>query len=424
MILYARSMNAPAIECVGLNRLAIVYSNGFTNPQQAVTLLEQAGAVAAQSGDRRGMAETEWNLSTAARMMQDTSAARHHGEQALTIARELRHPQLLARCLNSLAYVYARLHQWERVATYADEARELYGTVGNRVLEMDSLRLIAWSQVYFGQPEASLRNLQEALAFSQQIDNVWGQAECAWRMAQSLLDVGRYGEAIRLAKQGVEQARMVGQPTMIALALSTWGTIQRTVMALEPARQTLLEALAEHEEKQLSGFQDWGLAELCALYAQSGNWRQAHLYAKQNARLMLDDSLPPMSLAGWREIEALLRGGDADLARAEVERLNSLAGDNKRYQLLALRCKAVLARWDEDFDTAIRHLRAARALAQDVGYLGHEGSILAVLGSLYEERGDDAAAEEARQNAASIAHRLAKSIDDPDLRAGFLAANT
>ena len=423
MLLYARSINAPAIECLGLNRLAIVYMNGSANPQQAVALLEQAGAVAAQSGDRRGMAETEWNFSTAARMMQDTYTARHHGEQALAIARELRHPQLLARCLNSLAYVYARLHQWERVATYANEARHLYGTVGNRVLEMDSLRLVAWSQVYSGQPEASLRNLQEAMDFSQQIDNVWGQAECAWRTAQSLLDVGRYGEAVRLAKQAVKQARMVGQPTMIALALSTWGTIQRTIAALEPARQTLLEALAQQEEKRKSGFQDWALAELCALCAQSGDWRQAHMYAKRNAPLILDDSLLPMSLAGWREIEALLRGGDGDLARAEVERLDSLVGDNKRYRLIALRSKAVIARWDEDFDTAIRHLCAARALAQDVGYLGQEQSILAALGNLYEERGDGTATEEARKNAATIAHRLAESIQEADLRAGFLAAN-
>ena len=36
-----------------------------------------------------------------------------------------------------------------------------------------------------------------------------------------------------------------------------------------------------------------------------------------------DESLLPMGLTDWYETEALLRGGDSDLARAEVERLRN-----------------------------------------------------------------------------------------------------
>jgi DNA-binding SARP family transcriptional activator/tetratricopeptide (TPR) repeat protein len=424
MIDYARSIHAGTVECLGLNHLATVCINGLKDRQRAVMLLEQAGSIAEQNGDRRGLAETEWNLSAAARMAQDTYAAQHHGERALTIARELHHPQLLARCLNGLAYVNARLRRWDRVEVYAREARDIYATAGNRVLEMDNQRLIAWSQAFLGYPEASLDVLREALDFSQQIENVWGMAECRWRMAQNLLDLGRYGEAVMLAPQAVGQARLVGQPTMFVMALTTWGAVQRTMKAWDAARDTLLEALAEYSDKVLTGFQDWILSELCTLSAQNGDWSQAHTYARQNAQLMWDDSLLPITMAAWYETEALLRGGDGDLARAEVQRLRALAGDNKRFRLVASRCMAVLAAWDRNFDAAIRHLCVALALAQDIGYLGQEQSILVALGDLYEEQGNDSAADEARGKATTITRRLAESINDPHVRATFLGGNT
>ncbi|MGD2049309.1 MAG: BTAD domain-containing putative transcriptional regulator, partial [Chloroflexota bacterium] len=346
MIVNAQTIGATAMECLGLNRLATVYINGFKDPQQAISLLEQARGVAEGSGDRRGLAETEWNLSLAAHNEQKIYLARDHGERALSIARELGHPQLLARCLNSLAYIHGYLRQWDTAELYAQEASELYAAAGNRILEADSQRVVGWSQIYAGRPQDSLTTLRETYAFSQQVENLWGEAECAYRLALTQLELGRYGEAIKLARQGVEQARKVGIPAMVILALSTLGTVQRTVMALASARQTLLEVLEESTEKGLTGFGDWISAELCALYAIAGDWDQAHVYTRQTLQFRQDETLLPMSFAGWYEIEALLRNGESDLARAEVERLGKVVGHNKRYRIPLLRSLAVLAQWD------------------------------------------------------------------------------
>jgi DNA-binding SARP family transcriptional activator/predicted ATPase len=424
MIAYSRTIGAPALECLGLNRLATVTINGFKDPQQAIALLEQARAVAEQSGDRPGLAETEWNLSLAARMQQETYLARQHGEQALAIARQLGHPQLLARCLNSLAYVHSRLRQWDTVEVYATEARDLYAAAGNRILEADSQRVAGWSQIYSGRTRESLTTLRETFAFSQQIENLWGEAECAWRLALALLELGRYGEAIRLARQGVKQARMVGQPMMVVLALSTWGAVQRTVMALEAARETLLEVLAESAEKGLTGFGDWALAELCALHALAGDWGQAHAYARQTLQAREDEALLPMGLTGWYETEALLRGDDDDLARTEVKRLGEILGHNRRYRIPWLRSLAVLAEWEGDTDLAITQLQAAATLAQEIGLPGEEWSILGALGTLYADQGDQAKAERAWKASAGIVLSLADSIEEEELRAGFLGADT
>ncbi len=423
MIAYAQTIEATTIECLGLNRLATVYINGFKDLQQATTLLEQARTVAEQSGDRRGLAETKWNLSMAAHNEQKSYLARQHGEEALAIARQLGHPQLLARCLNSLAYVCAQLRQWDTAEVYANEACDLYAAAGNRIMEADCQRMVGWSQIYAGRPRDSLATLQETLAFSQQIENLWGEADCTWKLALALLELGHYGQAIKLARQGNKQARLVGLPIMVLLVLSTWGVAQRRVMALESARETLLEVLAESTEKGLTGFVDWILAELCAVYALAGDWGQAHAYARQLLQARKDESLLPMGLTGWYEIEALLRGGDSDLARAEVERLGKLVGEHKRFRLPLLRSQAVLAQWDGDIDQAIGHLQAAAALAQDVGLPGEEWFILGALGALYTDRGDQAKAQQAWNDSAAIILRLAETIDEADLRAGFLAAD-
>jgi DNA-binding SARP family transcriptional activator/predicted ATPase len=422
MIAYAEAIGAAAMQCLGLNRLATVYANGFKDTHGAIALLEQALAIAQQSGDQRGLAETEWNLSVATRMQNKPHLARQHGEQALAIARQLGHPQLLARCLNSLAYIHSLLRQWDMVEAYAKEARNLYAAAGDGILEADSQRVVGWSQIYTGRSRSGLAILQETFAFSQQIENLWGQAECAWRLACALTELGRYSEAIELARQAVKQARVVGQPPMIMMALLTLGTVQRTLMAFEAARMTLIEALAKSAEKSLTGYRDWALAELCALHASSGDWGQAQIYARQTLQSIQDELLMPLSFSGWYLTEALLRGGDGDLARAEVERLGKILGDNRRFRIPWLRSQAELAQWDSEPERAITHLQAAAALAREIGLPGEEWSILAALGSLYASQGDHAEAQRARQASAAILLNLADSIGEQELRAGFLAA--
>ena len=419
MIAYAQAYEVTTLECLALNRLATIYINGFRDQQKANTLLEQARAIAESTGDQQGLAETEWNLSLAARSKEDTTRALQHGEQALAVARQLGHPQLKARCLGELSYVYIQLRRWDTVEIYAKEASQLYAATGNRVLEADSQRVFGWSQMYYGRPQESLNTLQATFAFSQHIENLWGEADCVWRLALTRLELGAYSQAIKLAQQGVQQTQTVGHPVMIELALSTWGTTQRTLMALDAAQATLSDLMVESTEQDF--IMDWALAELCAVRGLTGDWDQAHGYAKQRLQFRGDEPLLPVSLTGWYETEALLRGGDGDLARAEVERLGEIVGDNRRYRLLLLRSQAVLTQWD-DPTQAIGYLQTALTLAQEIGLPGEEWSILGALGQLYAEQGDQAKARWAYKASAGIILRLAETIDVEDLRVGFLAA--
>lgn len=423
MITASRTLGAAAMECLGLNRLATIYIHGIRDRQHAIVLLEQARTVAEENGNRRGLAEVEWNLALAARFVNDAHLSRHHGEQALTIARELEHPQLVAHCLNLLSYIYTNLRQWETAEACASEAYQLYAATGNQVLAADSQRMVGWAQIFSGRPQEALATLLETFAFSQQIENLWGETDCAYKLALTWLELGDYGQAIRLARRAVEQARKMSIPGVLGLALSIWGSVQRTIMAIEPARVTLLElATKPPDQSILAGLRDWTPSELCTIHALANDWVQAYGFAKQVLQFRGDDSLLPVGFSGWYETEALLRGGDGDLARVEVERLDKIVGDNKRYRLPLLRSQAVLAQWDGDLKQAIGHLQAALALAQEIDLPGEAWSIQGALGGLYAEQDEQAQARQAYKAATAIVLQLGETINEEDFQVGFLTA--
>ncbi|MEM7798855.1 MAG: AAA family ATPase, partial [Chloroflexota bacterium] len=122
MITYARSIPAPAMECLGLNLLATVQTNGMGDREQALAILEQARSVAKENGDKLGLAETELSLSRALAFGNDSVGGLGHVKKALGMARNLEHPDLLARSLSVHAMIDIQLRRWPLAAAHANEA--------------------------------------------------------------------------------------------------------------------------------------------------------------------------------------------------------------------------------------------------------------------------------------------------------------
>lgn len=423
MIAAAQAIESPAMACQGLNQLATIYYLKFNKGEDAVALLERALTIAKQDGNQRGLAETELNLAMAAYQNHNHHLTLHHAERALAVARNLAHPSLMARQMSILAYVALQRREWEKVESYAAEASRLYTESGMLVLAADSDRNLGFGQLLSGKPQEALGTLEETAVFSQHIENLWGEAECAWKLAFTRLELGHYGQAIRLAKAGVEMTRKLGIASAIDLSLIIEGMVQRKTMSLEAAQATLQATVVAAETRQIIEIIfDWTLAELCATHAQAGDWGQASAYAQQRLQMREDDSLLPMGLSGWYDTKALLHSGHDELARAEVARVARVVGGNRRYQLPLLRSQAVLAQWNGDVAQAIGHLQAALALAQEIGLKGEEWPILGELGRLYAAQGEMVQAREAYGEAGSVIHRLAETIDQDDFRDDFLAA--
>ena len=338
----------------------------------------------------------------------------------MAIARELEHPQLLGLCLKQLSYAYVHQRQWDLVELYAVEAQQRYQTAGNLVLAANNQPLLGACQQVTGRLWDSLATLAETLAFNQKTANVGGQAECAWFLALARLELGHYGTAIRLAKEAVKQARATKLPRFISIANTVLGMVHRTLMDLDLAKQIQFSIVEASAEEEVDPYPDRTMSELCAIHALTGDRHQAHSYAKKGVEFLAGSGLPPISLIGWHKTEALLRGGDDGLARAEVARLAGIVGNNRRFQLPLLRSLAVLAQWDGALETAVSHLEAALNLAQEMELPGEEWPIWCELGGLYAEQGKEAMAQQAYKDAAAIIHRLAETIDEEALRVGYL----
>jgi hypothetical protein len=162
-------------------------------------------------------------------------------------------------------------------------------------------------------------------------------------------------------------------------------------------------------------------SEMCVDCALGGDWEAACHYAHQSLAAH-NHSLLHGGLYHWYVTEALLRGGDLALARADAQRFGQQFGHSRRYQIPYRRCLAVLAQWEGDMGQAIEHLTIANTLTEAMSLPGEQWQILAMLEELYRSSGKQTKADEVVERAAEIVQALAAKIDDENLRVGFLAA--
>ena len=197
--------------------------------------------------------------------------------------------------------------KWEQVQTHATEAQQQSTAANNLDLAAESERLLGHSQMYLGRPQESAVTLQATLAFSQQIENLWGQIESGRMLAYTQLELGHYGQAIKLVRQAIKQAHAVGQEGITKFALITWGIVQRAMMDLEGAKKTFLTVLAEYTKQgSIKYSQAWVREELCTIHALADAWGQAHHYARMVVEARGATQRLPMSLTFWFRVEALL----------------------------------------------------------------------------------------------------------------------
>jgi tetratricopeptide (TPR) repeat protein len=207
------------------------------------------------------------------------------------------------------------------------------------------------------------------------------------------------------------------------IALYAAGNAHQAVMGLEEAHTMYQEAL----DVAAALPRPWSLlmvSRLCANRALAGDWEAAHRYALDSVAIR--DAAPArlmwLDFVRYHELEALLRGGEEELAREGVKRLGERMGGNRRFRLVHLRMLAVLDGWDGRTREALAHLREAATLAQEIGLPGELWQIWEAIGELYEQRGEPEEASAAFSLAASILERLAGEIEDEALKQGFLSA--
>ncbi len=390
-------------------------------------MLKQVLPVAAQDGSAQGLAKTQWyramiDLSTA-----QLAVAATHGERALALARQSGQADFIVQSLDALAAVKMQLGAWEEHEHLVTEAHALYVTMRDRAMEADRLCLLANAHLHCGRPQAGMMRARNALSISQEIENAWGQVNAIHELTAGLLDGGALTEALEMALRAVIRARALVQRSaranaLLLRSLIQLGGIYRALQASLAAREVDMEALQINEAIASRPYTPVVTTVLCADYALSGEWSEAHSYARQAAVVDGSRVVPYAGMPRWSVPEALLRGGDITLAEQYIGHLGAHPGDGRRDRIEYLRAVAGLARWKGQLEQVRTHLEEARVLAEESSLPGELWQIEAALADLYASRGEQLSAVRACVQAATVLRELGGKVEDEVLRANFLAA--
>lgn len=348
------------------------------------------------------------------------SYALDRAEEALALAQGLGRDDFVANSLFSLALLGAWAGRWDGVADRTAEARSLFAAAGDRAMEAEGLTLSAWSAVVLGRPQEALRFGRGRLAATRELGDQDIHLADSHGLVVALLEVGEYEEALSVARRAVEAARSLGSPPRLFVSLVMLGDAERALFRLDEARAAYREMAGVVVIPQYRALVH---SKLCAVSSLAGDREEAHARARRavevRGEVVLQLSEP---LHRQDEIEALLRGGDGDIARRETERFGERVGENRRLRVSHLCALAVLAKWDGDPPGAAAHLRAAESLSAEIGLPGELWRVGAGLGEIHEARGSPEEARSSFAGAAGVLRGLAARIGDERLRAGFLAA--
>ncbi|MCZ7568770.1 MAG: AAA family ATPase [Ardenticatenaceae bacterium] len=414
----AQTANQVDLTCTALNRLATVAVHAY-DFATAVGYLQQALRLAEEYNHKPGRAEAEWNLAQLYHHRFDFKQSLIRSRRTLELARELGDEALAAGSVNSLAYAQMLLGQVSVGEATMIEARDRYARLGNKALEADCLTAIAAAQIWQGRIQDGIETARAAEAICAAIDNPWGHIYSRVWLATGLLDRGEYEAALAVAQAGQNQARLYNLPPMGIFIALVLGRIYRTLGQVVAAYETHQAAFALNEQVKSDVHVAFISAELCADCVLAGNWAEATTHARQALAYRKYDVLPLVISARWLETEALLRGGEVELARTDVRRWGKLVGSIPRLRVGHLRSLAILAGWEGDAERAIDHLQAAFTLAEQIGLPGEEWQILAKRGELYKASGDEEKRRQALAQATKIIQVLATKIDDENLKHGF-----
>ena len=444
----------PGVQCAALNRLAIFEAQRSFDAPKALELLERAREVAGEG--TRELAETEWNLSQMHGYAWQPEEAISHGERSLTLSRKLGLAELEARNLCTLAWSCSYVGLWEECVSYAEGSRALYARLGEEApgsetrsvgaltpqviyagsppseflyaknMEAVCLSLLAIGEVNFGRPRRGLEAGRKAVEISEGTKNNWTYQAGLMNTSHNLTDLGEYEEALEFARESAAVARRLPPPMLRFYSLTTLGNVLQGFLRLDEARRAYEEALriAESAPVRQEPYRIISVAKLCANRVLAGEWAAAHGYARDaiGTRDRVPTRLIWIDFSRHHETEALLRGGDEELAREDVRRLGERVGSNRRFGLVHRRMLAALHRWDGQIRAAVNRLREAEALAGGIGLAGELWQIRAALGELYEQGGETKEARRAFAAAEIGVRGLAERIKDERLKEGFLGA--
>jgi tetratricopeptide (TPR) repeat protein len=420
MLETARRMHDAEMECIALNKQAVLEGEDIFQLERAMTLLKVALEVAERIHDQSCLGETYWSLARVNYYALKLEASLVYGRRAYALMHELGKPDLVIRVLNVLSYTTKALGQWEESASFAEEAWQLAAQHGNRIMEADCLARVADARINFGQPGEGVTAARAAYAISLEIEHAWSQALSGYTLARGLVEIGSYEEALTIALQSTEAAHTLTFSILLIVNLSTLGIIYQALLLPEKATEAFLEAMKIAESLSAQRYIALGASLLCAVSVFAEDWERASRYAIRALAARDPQEVIFAENPRWTETAALLHAGEGKQASKDLHLFQEHFGTKKRCSIVLARAQAVLAQSQGESHQAIVYLRKAIAGAIEIGLPGECWQAEAALGKLYLALEEYEQAEQAFTRAAAAIKQLAGNITNEEMREHFL----
>jgi len=420
MLETARRMRDAEMECIALNRQAVLEGEDFFQLERAMALLQEALEIAERTHDQSCIGETYWSLARVNYYALKMEASLVYGKQAYSLMRELGKPDLVMRVLNILSYTTKALGQWEESASFAEEAWQLAAQQGNRIMEADCLARVADARINFGKPGEGVTTARAAFAISLEIEHAWSQALSGYTLARGLVEIGSYEEALTLALQSTQAARSLTFSILLIVNLLTLGIVYQALLLPEQAMGAYLEAMKIAESLSAKRYIALSASLLCAVSVFTEEWEVADRFALKALAARDPHEVIFAETPRWPETAALLHAGKGEQASKDLQLFNEQFGTKKRCYLALVRARAVLAQSQGESEQAIVYLREAIAGAAEIGLPGEYWQAEVALGKLYLARDEHEQAEQSFSRATSSIKQLAENITNDEMREHFL----
>ncbi|MCA9878448.1 MAG: AAA family ATPase [Thermomicrobiales bacterium] len=401
-------------------------------------LLGSAAQAESDFQQMRDMAQTQQDhpaagraliwLSYAQRRQYHPHASLTSGEAGLRVAEELADPALLALAHWNLGHFHEVYGPLAESDEHARAAIELALRAQDADIVSRSLQIRSILEVWQGQYAVAAEHAQESLRLAPQGHDGLTFVGAHWRLGLALGESGRYSEALRVLRRGMENAAEIGERYYLSKLLNTLGWLHLEVgaadmarewdlRALETVRSSKLDRVTEAERYTLLNLASDELAagrvlaaaaylhEFAPLRDQSDYGRYRYL---NRAQLVQAD----LALAQGDAVSALNAATTAGRLASEMAMRKNLA----RSHLLTGRALLALRRPRE----ALATLRDGVALADDLGHgrLRWQGRLWLGQGLAATHQDATLTLLEARQ----ILEELGRAIDEDALRAALWAS--
>ncbi|GAA4012422.1 hypothetical protein GCM10022631_25270 [Deinococcus rubellus] len=349
------------------------------------------------------------------------NAAKATFAAALALAQELGDERGIGSSLTETARIDMLIGDWnEAEAGFEEASRHISPHDQHSITRVRWLRARNW--LWLGRSREAVAALSSCLRSWQLLeDHARGTLTRSW-LSLALLETGECGEALEMAQQADDLA--LTMPFDRDLLLMFTVSVRLQLGQLDTARVLLDGAAADWGDMNLAHTWAYRLEVMsCALCALRGDWVLAcqHAVNAFGSRPRRDPERHLLSslFGSWFETEALLRGGQAALARKGLQRF---AGGiaYPRLRISHLRSLAVLEAWEGHLGFATRHLKEAKNLALELNLPTEVWQVEAKLAELLTANGDLEGAQTARDSMLAVVKTLADSIHDDVSRAVFL----